>query len=280
MSFKYSFPKLYEFEKKFGNLIKGFIRTKDKKRNKENNRKGIFSFADGLNTLTDKIEQRLGDRVIKKASVTAISMNEKSFELEILKNGIKESIKAKRVVDTRSLGQTYSSFELGEKPFEPDYVPILSLHLGFRSDATGKVPHGFGLLTTKNSMRPYLGIIFSSSIFPHMAPKNHDLFTILIGGSRRPEVEKMKESDIVEKVINAFCEDMEISEKPVFRNTFYWHDAIPQYNLGHESVIRQVESFKKQYPGYFPAGNYHKGVSIGDRVKFAVELADIIRGQG
>lgn len=280
MSFRYSFPKLYELEKEYGNLIRGFMKNTGKTRRSGKEQKGIFSFSEGLKTLTDRLEGKSGNKILKGAEVTRIIHERHSYRIQYTRDGQPESLVADRVIDTRSIAQSFISLGIEKKPAEPVYVPIISLHLGFSNTATSNVPHGFGLLTTRNSNRSYLGIIFSSSIFPHVAPEGFDLFTILIGGSRRPGISQKDQAEVINQVICEFCHDMEIDRDPDFQNVHYWHDAIPQYNLGHEVVLEEINAFTDQYPGYFLAGNYHKGVSIGDRVDYAFELADKLTDRG
>jgi oxygen-dependent protoporphyrinogen oxidase len=49
--------------------------------------------------------------------------------------------------------------------------------------------------------------------------------------------------------------------------------AIPQYAIGHNARVRRIESVLESIPGLRLAGNYLHGVSIGDCVKQAEQVA-------
>jgi oxygen-dependent protoporphyrinogen oxidase len=49
--------------------------------------------------------------------------------------------------------------------------------------------------------------------------------------------------------------------------------AIPQYTLGHLARVERIETDLVKIPGLFLAGNYLRGVSIGDCVKEAGKVA-------
>jgi oxygen-dependent protoporphyrinogen oxidase len=56
-----------------------------------------------------------------------------------------------------------------------------------------------------------------------------------------------------------------------------WQRAIPQYRIGHLSLIERVERLEREQPGLFVAGNFRGGISVGDcvasseRTAFAVQ---------
>ena len=55
--------------------------------------------------------------------------------------------------------------------------------------------------------------------------------------------------------------------EPVFASIKKWRRAIPQYNIGYETVANAIENFKTANRGVFFCSNFYKGISVGDCVK-------------
>jgi oxygen-dependent protoporphyrinogen oxidase len=49
--------------------------------------------------------------------------------------------------------------------------------------------------------------------------------------------------------------------------------AIPQYTLGHAARVERIESELRGVAGMWIAGNYLRGVSVGDCIKQAERVA-------
>jgi oxygen-dependent protoporphyrinogen oxidase len=52
-----------------------------------------------------------------------------------------------------------------------------------------------------------------------------------------------------------------------------WTHAIPQYALGYDAVIDAIERIEEQFPGWYMAGNYYGGVSVGDAAQSGDDAA-------
>jgi oxygen-dependent protoporphyrinogen oxidase len=111
-----------------------------------------------------------------------------------------------------------------------------------------------------------LGTIFSSSLFPNRAPAGHLTLTSYIGGQRYPELALLPE----EKLVALTCEDLRVllgvSGKPVFQHCVLYPKAIPQYNVGYGRYRDLMNEIENQAAGFFFAGHYRDGVSLGDSI--------------
>src|SRR5215213_10302188 len=77
LSLKSAFPKLFELEKNYGSLLKGAIFSpKEKKSKVPKNASRTISFKNGMQTLTDKLFDNLGESVRLKTEVFEIKRAE------------------------------------------------------------------------------------------------------------------------------------------------------------------------------------------------------------
>jgi oxygen-dependent protoporphyrinogen oxidase len=115
-------------------------------------------------------------------------------------------------------------------------------------------------------MRYILGTIWSSSLFPNRAPAGHIALTTFVGGSRQPELANEDDNRLIRLVTDELRLIMGVNADPVYSRIARWDRAIPQYNLGHLSIIERIERFERQHPGLFLSGNFRGGISVGDCV--------------
>lgn len=120
--------------------------------------------------------------------------------------------------------------------------------------------------------------MFINRFFPHNAPAEKDLFAVIIGGSRSPELTQLPQEELISKIKEELAEAMDISGEPELVNYIKWEKGIPQYNLGHEELIKEELFFRKENPTYQVIGNYIHGVSVADSVKKGVLAAKSIVG--
>jgi len=66
---------------------------------------------------------------------------------------------------------------------------------------------------------------------------------------------------------------MGVTADPVFRQIVRWPKAIPQYNLGHQSRVQEIETRVKNHAGLFVTGNAFHGVAMNDVVEQAGLIA-------
>jgi oxygen-dependent protoporphyrinogen oxidase len=268
LSARHSFPKLWELEQSHGSIIRGQIALAKERRARGEARAGIFSFRHGLQTITDTLAQRI--------SPGAIALNAK---LDAIVPGDRWSVVWHD--DTATHTQVYDLVvaalpapalaqlrigTLGERPLAAlqliDHPPVSSLFLGFRRDQVTHPLDGFGVLVPEIEKRAVLGVLFSSSLFPGRAPLGHVALTVMVGGSRQPELARLPTDKLIEAVRRDLAELLGASGEPVFVRHNFWPRAIPQYNLGHEHFLAGMAAIEKQFPGLFIGGQARDGIAV------------------
>jgi oxygen-dependent protoporphyrinogen oxidase len=56
-------------------------------------------------------------------------------------------------------------------------------------------------------------------------------------------------------------------------NIFLWKNGIPQYDLDHDVLIKNISDFHKKNKKFYILGNYIKGISVSDCIQNAFELS-------
>ena len=310
LSVQQAFPKLAALEEKYGSMIKGQIlgaRERKKRGEVAKDRAPKFSFDDGLQVLPDTLRDLLGESVKLNTSVTKLRQTADGWTVAfrnpdgegqaehsaVLYAGTAFRL-AELIVELGAPGSDPASSAdtnaPGRRPAlqanggrldlsafsEIRYPPVASVVLGFRREDVAHSCHGFGMLIPKVEGFKILGCIFSSALFPNRAPAGHHTLTSYIGGERYPELASLP----AEELYKIVCEDLRVllgvRGRPTFQHTVFWPKAIPQYNLGYGKYRALMSDIEAKVPGFFLAGHYRDGISLGDSIASGVNVAERI----
>jgi len=287
LSVKSAFPKLYDLEEKYGGLIVGAIKSmRERKRRAEKSKQSakMFSFINGMQVLPKAIVNHLGEKVNLFSEVTSIEKRiEDGYKIVYNQAGEIKTLSADVIISTVPgyiASELFKSFHESQQVethlSSIYYPPVLVLYLGYNKSDIGRELDGFGFLIPSKERKSFLGAIWSSVIFPNRAPKDKAAFTLFVGGARDPEVGNIDKEILIKKVRGEFESIMKISSEPVYVSYRYWSKAIPQYNIGYIEHERYFAEFENKNPGIILSGNYRGGISVGDCIKNAKEIAEKI----
>jgi oxygen-dependent protoporphyrinogen oxidase len=155
---------------------------------------------------------------------------------------------------------------LGERPLAGlemiEHPPVTSLFLGYRREQVSHPLDGFGLLVPAVEKRAILGVLFSSSLFPRRAPAGHVALTVMIGGTRRPDLAALPAEQLFAAVRGDLSALLGVTGEPVFQRANFWPKAIPQYNLGYECHLEAIAACERAHPGLWIDGQVRSGISL------------------
>jgi oxygen-dependent protoporphyrinogen oxidase len=293
LSIRSAFPKLYALEEKYGGLVKGMMKGAQERKQraeKAKDRAETFSFVSGMQMLPRAIAASLGKSVILNAKVTTIrnltiAHNEPSNEpdarrylVEYLHNDQETEMEADCVVfaipayDASPLIKSLS-VNTAHVLSSIYYSPIVSIFLGVNRENIGRRLDGFGFLVPSKERKKILGCLWNSCLFDHRAPAGMTALNAFIGGARQPELTTLSDERVVQITLDELKSIMQLSGNPVYLHLTRWQKSIPQYEIGYQHKIDALAQFEKSHPGIVLAGNYRGGISIGDCIQNAHEIA-------
>jgi oxygen-dependent protoporphyrinogen oxidase len=270
------------------------------------------SFREGLSTLPKAIAAELGvgDKIKLEWRATKIEKKlskdgkQDIFEATFDTPDGSQSIRAKTIVSTvpaHCIGDVLQpvmpeSKEIFEKVRDEvgrigiNYPPVAAVTVAYPKSAFKDVelPNGFGNLQNLpgfGSLNPRtegvrtLGTLWSSSLFPGRAPSDYNLLLNYIGGSRDVGIASLSDDEII-KFVDSGCRQVLLKDdapSPKVVGMKVWPTAIPQYELGHLPLIKELEKAESKLPGLWVCGNYRTGVAFPDCVTFGYEHAKLVK---
>ncbi len=281
LSARYAFPNLWQLERQYGSLLRGF-RAQAEERRARGEATGvapIISFAHGMQTLPRALQAALPDEAVRSGATVTNIIPGQPWKIIWTRDGTVETSEFGAVIlalPASGLAQlvfgTLGERTLASLDHQP-HPPVSSLFLGFRREQVAHPLDGFGALVPAAERHSLLGVLFSSTLFPGRAPDGHVALTVFAGGSRQPETGRLSTESLVSRVLPDLRTLLGLTGDPVFTHHTFWPKAIPQYNLGHERFLEPLARCENQHPGLFIGGASRDGISLPDCVQSGDALA-------
>ncbi|GAB6065359.1 protoporphyrinogen oxidase [Aquifex pyrophilus] len=262
LSLKYATPKLYEIQKRYGSLLKAFLKEK-----KFMPKGKLVSFPEGLSQLIEKLSENL--EVHTENVVLRMRKFEDKFKLDVRGKKIEtKSVVVASPAYTSSYLLKEISFSASEEFDKIDYPPVVVVNVG----VDGDIPDGFGFLVPRVEGKRILGAMFMSKLFPGRAPEGKELLSVFLGGATDREIIELSDEEITAIVEKELHEILPIKDIHYIRID-RWKRAIPQYNVGYGKFLELAKEMEKDYPGLFLTGNWLYGVSMNSVIKASEGVA-------
>ncbi len=159
---------------------------------------------------------------------------------------------------------------------EIKYSSTATVTLGFPKDGTALKLHGHGILVPRTEKGMVTGCTWESSKWPDHSTEDILLARCYIGWFGHDEFMAYDDASLV-KEARIFLENtFGIMEPPVLSRVFRWPMALPQYMVGHQGLVRRIESENSSLPGLFLTGSAYHGVGVPDCIHDAKSAAEAL----
>jgi oxygen-dependent protoporphyrinogen oxidase len=284
LSMKSALPKIYSKENEYGSILRSFFSASRSKSNRSAPLTS-FSFRQGMQSFCEHMVEYLGkENFIFSADITNIQSNQTGWQI---------SLEAGQEYKSQNLIFATKAFEAGAllKPIFPEltleldkiyYAPIslfaYSVSKSLFTKEAQKTLYAFGFISG-DSKHLSLGSIWSSQLFPERNLDDEYLMISFMGGAKNPQVLDYDENSLWERLI---AEQIQVLQK-ITTNSLNPDDfkklnfmnvprAIPQYQIGHEDILKRVKELQQKTPNLFLLGNYLAGVSIADTIRLSKKV--------
>lgn len=291
MSLESCFPRIAELEREYGGLVMAMMKLAKKKKQDIAEGKAVASaagpggiltsFRDGIQTLTDIIQQHLGeDVVVSGAEVTGVSTGSsvpyrvRTDSAEYDADVVVMATPAYATADLVKGVDAAMADILNQIPYSTMTVACF----GYEQDKIHHDLNGFGYLIPKAEGMNILGTLWDSSIFANRAPQGKVLLRSMMGGACFPEYIKLSDGEVERKVRDNLKTIMGIEAAPEFVQIFRHEKAIPQYIVGHGKRVQALGERAQAVAGIFLTGNSYRGIGLNDCVAAANRSAEEVMG--
>ena len=275
MSITSTFPMFVETEKKYRSLILGMLaRKKAMLMNAVKRPSSAYSLfmtlKDGLGEMVDAVIKKSPDIQFKSGTkVVGIERNKEKWHLKLddgSENQVDAVIVATPGTVTAKLLQNITP-DSAELLNSIHYVSTATVTLGYKREGFSHSLDGFGFVVPKAEGCSILACTWTSSKFPHRAPKDYVMLRCYVGGALQEEIAE-KDTETLETLVRKDLQQiMGITETPVFCKVFKNNKSNVQYHVNHSQKIDSIMEDLKNYPGLFLAGSAYRGIGIPDCIQ-------------
>ena len=265
-----TFPRFRDIETKHGSLIKGMVAARKARSNgsKPNGENPVplsmfVSLSGGTGELIDSLVSQLTGDLKLDSEVARLFKKGPGYGLQ-LKDG--KMLAADAVV---LAVPAHTAAALLEK-LVPDcarrikairYVSTGTVSLAYRHDDLRSLS-GFGLVVPRSQGRLINAVTFTSMKFNHRAPSGYGLIRVFFGGSRNPAMMNLSDEELLKTVQQELRTTLQIEAEPLFKRIYRWHQANPQYDVGHLSLVDEIENGLPS--GVLVTGSPYRGIALPD----------------
>ena len=280
LSLRAAFPSLEEWEREYGSILRGAIKSRPAK---GKGHPPLCSFRRGIAALTHALAEKLGGQIHLGTLVRSVKWSgHGGHEIIVTHHGHEEARAAGAIV-IATPAYAASHFVQSISPAIAQalsgivYAPVAVVAAGYFEKQIRRAIQGFGFLVPRRERVHTLGTVWSSSLFPGRASEGMASLTSFVGGATDPEITE-KPDHLIEKIVHKEnARIMRIEGAPTLSAVWKHHKALPQYNLGHGHIVQTIRDAEQELPGLFFSGNYVEGPSLGNCVEQAFKTAEAVR---
>lgn len=232
-------------------------------------RSSIYSFKNGMQTLSDALEKKIVESGVEIIHDTCVDLDFKDKMQTIKLFNTNETIFSDHVFSGIPAPSLSCILNDEHQALKKELNQIKGVDVGVINLVykNAKLPvDGFGFLVPKLGDLPVLGVVFDSCSFP---PPNQDLtiLTVMIGGHQFEKqfgnIDTVKEEALLKVASDAVEKSLGISSLClVHSNVALQKQCIPQYHVGHQDRINKINSLKPSSLSL--VGASYSGVAIND----------------
>jgi oxygen-dependent protoporphyrinogen oxidase len=281
LSLQATLPYLRDLELKYGGLVKGALMMRRERARKANaeghsqtatpgSRSIFLTPLTGLAEIVDALVAELESRAVElrlNASVAQLRRAGAARWALTLDSG--EQMEADAVILATPAfisGALIENFDpaLAKELAAIEYVSTATVTLAYRASDLPRPLDGYGYVIPRREGRQALACTWTSTKFPHRAPRGYALLRVFIGRAGQEQSIAWDEASLLDIASQELRLTAGITARPVLARVFRWEKAMPQYHLGHPQRLNRIEVALAALPGLALAGNGYEGIGIPD----------------
>lgn len=221
----------------------------------------FFSFAEGLQALTRRMAEALGERVLRGTPVLGLEPARGRWRLHTPKGALLAEAVVLAIPAPQAAGLL--------RPFLPEatallkgipHTPAATVSLAF----PGALPvEGHGLLVAKGEGLRARGFTWTHRKWPGRVPEGFSLVRAYFSG----EAARLSEEALIRLALEDLARLLPGLPRVHRAWAFRFPEGMPAYRVGHLDRVERLEMALVKAPGLFLAGNYLQGVGLPEVVR-------------
>ena len=272
LSIQSMFPQFYQLEKEHRSLLIGLKKKRASHYEIEQltEKRALYkTFENGLETLVEALEERLAlSTILKGVKVEAIEqLADRSMKIRL--NNM-APIQADAVIMTTPFNvakSVFKNYNLMQNLPSMNYATIATVTMAFKREQMPKYKDALNFFVSRNSDLTITSCTWSNRKWHNVTPEGHDLLRVYIGRVGDEAIVELSDSEIEKTVLADLRQSINLEGNPLFTVVTRWKQAMPQYTVGHDVRLQQLnQELYNEFPYIKLVGSSYEGISIPDCV--------------
>lgn len=239
---------------------------------------GLATFREGMGTLPAALATKIGEHLKLDVRVESVRRAGARWRVNVNARGVRTEMETEAIVLALPSYAAASALETADGTLAASvaqirYSSLAVVYAGYRCEARPRAINAYGFYVPSSEPSRLLGAVFTSSLFPGHAPRDHTLVACRMGGARDPALLARPDGEMSALAHAELCRVLGARDPPVFERVVRHPHALPQYALGHTQRIDVIEAAARRLPGLFLTGNAYRGLGLLDCLRQARTLA-------
>ena len=281
LSLAATMPRFLELERRERSVILGLWRTARRAPAEAAGASGarwslFVTFADGMEEFVRALAGRLpSDAIRLKERVASVTREGEGWRLGMADGSAAVADGVIIATESHQAGRMlrYTDPSLSHLLDGIAYASSATVTLGWRR---ADIPHpldGFGFVVPQVERRPIIACTFSSVKYRGRAPDGFALLRVFVGGALNEAILDGDDETLSRVARAELGELLGIQAPPLFSRVSRYPKAMPQYHVGHLSLVAAIEGCLRRHVGLALVGGAYRGVGIADCVRSGEEAA-------
>ena len=281
LSLNSTFPRLRDVEREHGSIIRGAIAQRKAMWARGVNQTArpftpFVSLGNGLGELIGALVAALESCDLRnETALTSISPVDQRYRVE-LSDGTGMTVDGLLLTTPAPVSAGLlegESASLASALRDIPYVSSSTVSMAFnQADVAGK-QGGRGFVIPRVEGRSLTAVTWTSNKFAGRTPEGVALLRGFVGRAGQEGNAFLPEDDLIDLVRRELASITGIIAEPILARTFRWPSAMPQYNVGHQARLDQIDRDLAALPRIGLTGSAYRGVGIPDCIRNAREQA-------
>ena len=265
-----TFPRLRDVERRRGGLIRGALaqRAAAKSPASGTEHTPFVSLTGGLAELIEGTVDALSAAILRTGvAVTALEpVADSGYRVRLADNSMLDAdgvILATPAPVTADLMHSFAT-QIASELRQIPYVSSATVSMEFRKEDIAGKQLGRGFVVPRVEGRALTAVTWSSNKFAGRTPPGMALLRGFVGRAGQEEHAFLSDDDVIDLVRSDLADICGITADPVFVRVYRWHDAMPQYVVGHRARLDRIDDMLARHPSLALTGNAYLAVGIPD----------------
>jgi oxygen-dependent protoporphyrinogen oxidase len=158
------------------------------------------------------------------------------------------------------------------------YNSIATINLAYDRANVPELPRTTGFVVPNSEGHQITAATIVTQKYPNRAPENSVLLRAFIGGALQPALLEYDDNRLIAIAREEFARLLGVGAEPLFASVRRWNRLLPQYGVGHTTLVRDIQQRSRALPELAFAGSAFQGVGIPDCIHSGELAADRLLG--